>query len=862
MPIHLQRRSWIVLVALFALLAASAWWLLIRPIFWSAGGPAAPERFDRTVSGTAFVDRTEAAGFTHAHQKPYLDPKLDPIMTWVASIGAAAAAGDFDNDGWMDLYVTDSHKGRPNLLYRNRRDGTFQELGRQAGLAEVNDDSGTSMDSVWGDYDNDGRLDLFVVKWGRDHLFHNNGDGTFTDVTALAFRDENGAPGSPWANGASAVWVDYDGDSWLDLYVGNYFAPFDLWHLEHTRIMHDDFEKARNAGRNFLFRNNRDGTFTELAAKLHLDDPGWTLSVGHGDIDNDGWPDIYCANDFGSDQVFLNLGDGTFRNITEEAFGEDTKKGMNVDFGDFDGDGWLDIYVTNITTSEYLKEGNMLWYNDASSQQGVPLFVDVSAETMTFDGGWGWGAKFFDFDNDGDQDIVTVNGFISAGEGNYWYDLASWTVTGEDVSDALNWPPIGNRSFSGHEATRLWRNEGELMFTEVARQAGIDDRSDGRGAVVFDYDNDGDLDLYLANQGMKPVFFRNDLGASGHWLGLRLVGRPDAGSNRDAVGARVTAVTASGPQIRELDGGNSYCGQSDRRIYFGLGDQRMVDRLEIRWPSRRVQVIHNLRADQILEIEEPVELEEVASLIPTSREPRADPSPESGPAAAAALAPGEIEAILSGFEKRVSQQPGDLILAGKYRLECVKLGQQERSVRFFERLAEKHPAVPNVRLQLSASYVDKIPSCGGMATVVCKGTLARRALDQMDMLLADEDNWWPAVHSRAMNHLHWPRALLHSVASARDFRKLIEIQSAEGKPDQRSYYVRAYVGLGDALVKDGKFAQARKAWNEGLALYPGNRDLQGRLALVTSEEALEFVEKVRNLEQQIDTDFSFVISPQ
>ncbi|MEE8583403.1 MAG: FG-GAP-like repeat-containing protein, partial [Acidobacteriota bacterium] len=663
------------------------------------------------------------------------------------------------------------------------------------------------------------------------------------------------------ANGASAVWVDYDGDSWLDLYVGNYFAPFDLWHLEHTRIMHDDFEKARNAGRNFLFRNNRDGTFTELAAKLHLDDPGWTLSVGHGDLDNDGWPDIYCANDFGSDQVFLNLGDGTFRNITEQAFGEDTKKGMNVDFGDFDGDGWLDIYVTNITTSEYLKEGNMLWYNDASSEQGVPLFVDVAAETMTFDGGWGWGAKFFDFDNDGDQDIVTVNGFISAGEGNYWYDLASWTVTGPDVSEALNWPPIGDRSFSGHEATRLWRNEGELMFTEVARQAGIDDRSDGRGAVVFDYDNDGDLDLYLANQGMKPVFFRNDLGASGHWLGLRLVGRPEAGSNRDAVGARVTAVTASGTQIRELDGGNSYGGQSDRRIYFGLGDERVVERLEIRWPSRRVQVIRNLRADQILEIKEPAELEEVVSLIPTSRELRADPSPQSGPAAAAALAPGEIEAILSGFEERVSQQPGDLILAGKYRLECVQLGQQERSVRFFERLAEKHSAVPNVRLQLSASYVDKIPTCGGMATVVCKGTLARRALDQMDMLLADEDRWWPAVHSRAMNHLHWPRALLHSAASARDFRKLIEIQIAEGKPDQRPYYVRAYIGLGDALIKDGKFAQARKAWNEGLALYPGNRDLQGRLALDSSDEALAFVEKVRNLEQQIDTDFSFVLSP-
>ncbi len=859
MPFHPRRRSWIVLAAFSVLLTASIWWFLIRPIFWSGGGPAAPDRFDRSVTGTAFVARTEAAGFTHVHQKPWLDSKLAPIMPWLASIGAAAAAGDFDNDGWIDLYVTNSQKGRPNFLYRNQGDGTFKEVGLQAGLADVNDDSGASMDSVWGDYDNDGRLDLFVVKWGRDRLYHNNGDGTFSDVSAQAFRNEKGAAGSPWANGASAVWVDYDGDSWLDLYVGNYFAPFNLWRLEHTRIMHDDFEKARNAGRNFLFRNNRDGTFTEVAARLQLDDPGWTLSVGHGDIDNDGWPDIYSANDFGTDQVFLNRGDGTFRNITSEAFGEDTKKGMNVDFGDFDADGWLDIYVTNITTADYLKEGNMLWYNDASSEQGLPLFVDVSAETLTFDGGWGWVAKFFDYDNDGDQDIVSVNGFISAGEENYWYDLASWTVAGQDVTDALNWPPIGNRSFSGYEATRLWRNDGDLIFTEAAVQAGIDDRSDGRGAIVFDYDNDGDLDLYLANQGMKPTFFRNDVGAGGNWLGLRLAGRPEAGSNRDAIGARVTAVTASGSQIRELDGGNSYCGQSDRRIYFGLGDQMMVETLEIRWPSRRVQVMRNLRANQILEIEEPAELPEVVSLIPTSRETRAAHPSESG-LSEAALPAHEIEAILAGFEERVVKRPDDLVLAVKYRLECIKLGQQERSVRFFELLAESHPTVPNVRLQLSASYVDKIPTCGGMAAVVCKGTLARQSLDQMDMLLADEGKWWPAVYSRAMNHLHWPRALLHSAASARDFRKLIEIQSEEGRPGRFPYHVRAYIGLGDALVKDGRFDEARQAWSEGQALFSGNRDLQSRLALQTPDEALAFVEKVRNLEQQIDTDFSFLIS--
>ena len=681
-----NRRAAIVACLLFAVVGVVAW-RIVRPIFRSSGGPAAPEHFDRTAIGKSFVDVTAAAGFNHVHHQPDLDPKLEPIMAWVASVGAAAAAGDFDNDGWVDLYVTDSNKGEPNRLYRNQGNGKFTEVGSMSGVADVNNETGVSTDCIWGDYDNDGWLDLYVVRWGRDVLFHNNGGGSFTDVTDQAFRDENGEPGSVWANGCSAIWVDYDRDGQLDLYVGNYFAPFDLWHLQHTRIMHDDFEQARNAGRNALFHNNGDGTFTDVAADLELDDPGWTLSVGHGDINNDGEPDIYCANDFGTDQIFLNRGDGTFRNITGSAFGEDTKKGMNVDFGDFDSNGWLDIYVTNITTAEYLKEGNMLWHNDASGEDGTPIFLDISTETGTYDGGWGWGAKFFDFDNDGDLDIVSVNGFITAGKGNYWYDLASWTVTGQDVSDARNWPPIGDRSFSGREATRLWRNDSNQRFVEIAGPAGIDDRRDGRGAVVFDYDNDGDLDLYLANQASPPAFFRNDVGATGHWLGLRLIGRPAARSNRDAIGARVTVVTSQGPQIRELDGGNSYCGQSDRRIFFGLGDAVSIRTLEIRWPSGRIQVMHDQRVDQMISVEEPAELPEVASIIPTTREASRLPVSSSDDSARISLSPTERDELLTRLEQQIRNRPDDLAAASKYRGQCIELNEHERSVRFFEQLA-------------------------------------------------------------------------------------------------------------------------------------------------------------------------------
>ena len=854
------RRLAIVGGALFVV-TATVVGAIVYPIFRSRTGPAAPAAFAPSERATAFVEVTTDAGIRHTHHKPNLDPKLDPIMNWVASVGAAAAAGDFDNDGWMDLYVTDSRKGEPNRLYRNQADGTFVDVAVEAGVAHLNDDSGTSMDCVWGDYDNDGHLDLFVVKWGRDHLFRNQGNGTFVDVTATAFRDENGKPGSPWANGCSAIWVDYDGDARLDLYVGNYFAPFDLWNLEHTRIMHDSFEKARNGGRNFLFHNEGDGTFTEVASRLGLDDPGWTLSVGHGDLNNDGWPDIYCADDFGPDQLFLNRGNGTFENVTDAVIGQDTKKGMNVDFGDLDNDGWLDMYVTNITTAEYLQEGNMLWHNFGVGPDGSLTLVDVSLETGTYDGGWGWGAKLFDYDNDGDQDIVSVNGFITAGEGNYWYDLATWTVTGEDVTNALNWPAIGDRSFSGHEALRLWRNDGDQHFTEVAARAGIDDRRDGRGVVAFDYDNDGDLDLYIANQDAEPILYRNDVGSRSHWLAVKLVGAPSAGSNADAIGARVTFVTASGMQIRELDGGNSYCGQSDRRVFVGLGDEYIVRKLEVRWPSRRVQVLTNVRADQVLTIEEPADLPVVTSLIPTRRSGTAVPEPPQEAVPEFVLSREEREAMLTQLEAQVTRQPHDLAAASKYRAQCVGWGEHKRSTRFFEALADRHATIPNVRLQLSAAYIDEIPTCGGLAAIVSKGTFARRSLDQLDMLINADPQWWPAVYARAMNHLHWPRALRHSAAGAVDFRRCIELQKDSGSPNGRSHYVRAYIGLGDALAKDGDFAEARKAWQSGLDAFPGNQSLTQRVALDTQAEARAFVENVRNLEQAIDTDFSFLLDP-
>jgi tetratricopeptide (TPR) repeat protein len=812
-----------------------------------------------------FVDVTEEVGITHVHRQPTLDPKVANIASWLSSVGAAAATADFDGDGWLDLYVTDSERGRPNHLYRNNGDGTFTNVAAKAGLADLNGPQGASMDCVWGDYNNDGRPDLYLVRWGNDSLFRNNGDGTFAEVTGELFRKRDGSPGMEWANGNAAVWLDYNLDGRLDVYVGNYFKNHDLWDLETTEIMHDDFEQSRNGGRNALFRQNADGTFTDVAPELGLDDPGWTLSVGSGDVNNDGWPDIYVADDFGPDQLFINLGGGTFENATEYAVGFDTKKGMNAEFGDFNNDGWLDIYVTNITTDEYLKEGNMLWYNNGPGPDGRVTFTDMSVEAGAFNGGWGWGAKFFDYDNDGDLDIVSLNGFISAGAGNYWYDLATWTVEGVAPTDATAWPPIGDRSFSGHEKTRLWRNDTLYTFTERAVELGIDDARDGRGAVVFDYDNDGDLDLFVANQNDKPNFYRNDGAARdtgkgvNHWLGVKLVTRSGLPVNRDGIGARVSIVTAGGRQIRERDGGNGYSGQSDPRLFFGLRGESKVDLLEVRWPDGGLQYVENVAADRYITIEQdPAQYADRVAIAPIQPTPRAAPDAREV-RVAADLDPAKIEQLLGSMEEKLRAAPDGWSLGSAYRARCAEYALHDRAIKFFEKVAADHGDHLPTQVQFSCTYVDKIPTCGGIAAVVSKGTLANNSLKQLNRVLERHPDLWVGYYCRAMNHLHWPKSLGHSDDAADDFRKCIDLQAADAAgPAARPHYVRAHVGLGDALTKDKEYAKAREAWRTGLTLFPDHPDLLARLATEGDDAQLDFVESHRSLEAAIDTDLSFL----
>jgi hypothetical protein len=599
-----------------------------------------------------FTEVASESGCQNHHTMVKLSDRFANIMPWLSSVGAAVAAGDYDGDGFADLYVTNSGAGDPNRLYHNLKDGTFEEVAAQAG---VDRPGGASMHSVWGDIDNDGDLDLYVTKWAATNtLYENRGGGVFADIT------ERAGVGY-WGYGNGATFLDFDRDGHLDLLVGNYFAAAvedpatgklvrnDLWNPVTTRVMHETFTHAANGGRNVLYRNRGDGTFIDLTDQAGLHFNGWTLAVGSADLDNDSWPDLYLANDFGPDELYFSTGaledPPRFRPFIDGSghpgIGADWWKGMNVDFGDVDGNGYFDIYVTNILAHKYkTDEGNMLWLNLADSQApGRPSrrsFRNVAPESGVDEGGWGWGAVFADFDLDGLLDIFAVNGFVTGDpERTYWYQLQEMvTQTKNQAADAADWPPMGDRDLCGYERSRLFLQHpapkppdgaasGDVpQFVEVAERTGIDDLLNGRGVAVFDLENDGDLDIYVANQGAPSCLYRNELRGTDrgtpHWLGLELVGRPEQrwegktvitaiggremATTAGAVGARVELTANGRRQVRDVPGGRGFASQSSPRLIFGLGDGPVtLEQLDIFWPSARRQKLAGAELASLLD---------------------------------------------------------------------------------------------------------------------------------------------------------------------------------------------------------------------------------------------------------------------
>lgn len=544
--------------------------------------------------GFRFSDVTLAAGIDFVHRQAEVDARIANIAPHVVGVGAGVSVVDANGDGLPDLYFTTSRFGQANALYINNGDGTFRDVAREAGVADLNAPGvGVSMGAVWGDYDNDGYEDLLVYRYGKLSLFRNLGDLRFRDVTKEAGLDR-------WVNSNGAIWFDYNRDGLLDLYVTAYFrSDVDLWNLATTRIMHSSFEFADNGGKNLLFHNLGNGRFEDVTDRMGVGSTRWTLAAASADFNDDGWPDLYLANDYGPEELFLSDSGRRFT-LARAGLEQDSKSGMSVTLGDVHNRGRLDVLVTDISEKGYLFQGNNLRLNLLDE---LGRFENIASGPLV-DAGWAWGAQFGDLNNDGTNDLFIANGFISANKDkSYWYSMSKIAGANRNVfEDARSWPPIGDASLSGYERSRVLLNRGDAGWDDVAERVGVTDVFDGRAVAFADLFGTGSVDVIVANQGARPVVYRNDVDPGNHWIELKLIG---TAGNRSAIGAEVIAEFGGRRQRRIVDGGLGFAAQNDRRLHFGLGSRNGVDRLTIRWPSGAIQTLGHLDGDQLHVITEP-----------------------------------------------------------------------------------------------------------------------------------------------------------------------------------------------------------------------------------------------------------------
>ena len=559
----------------------------------SIGAAVAAERYGFNLQEVA-----QTSGVNFVHQAPTLDKQLDHIMPQVASMGAGVSIVDFDRDGWSDIYVTNSGEGSRNALFRNMTDGSFKDVAADLGIADVNQlGTGVSMGAVWGDYDNDGYEDLFLYKWGKPELFHNDAGQKFSRVTDKAKLPE-------WVNANTAIWFDYDRDGRLDLFLGGYYSEdVNLWHLKTTRMMPESFEYARNGGRKYLFRNLGDGSFEEVSQKVGIDTRRWALAAAAADLRGSGNVDLFIANDYGISELFFNDGK-QFREVGKETgVGFSPKSGMNASIGDVLNQGRYSIYVSNISEEGVLIQGNNLWVpRDGTS--GDSLRYDNLARAMDVEiGGWSFGAQFGDLNNDGTLDLYLVNGYISADRDlNYWYDFSK--IAGGNstiISDAAHWPAMDGRSLSGYQQKKVWLNDGAGKFVDVAQAVGASDLYDGRAVALVDLWNRGVLDVVVANQKGPLLIYKNNVTPENKWIEFELEG---SASNRSAIGAEVRLFWNGRQQVQHVSGGSGFCSQNQRRLHFGVGRNPQLEKAEIRWPSGKVETIEKPSVGQTYKIKE------------------------------------------------------------------------------------------------------------------------------------------------------------------------------------------------------------------------------------------------------------------
>ena len=518
-----------------------------------------------------FRDVTQEAGILWTHQNGQTGKKF-----LIETMGGGGAFLDYDQDGLLDIYLVNSGSharsnhdlSSQNALYKNNPDGTFTEVTKEAGVSG----SGYGMGVAVGDYDNDGWTDIYVTGFGRNILYRNQNDGSFLDVTASA-----GVAVDLWST--SAAFFDQDNDGDLDLFVCVYLE----WDFDknvhcgeegHRSYCHPDFF---NPIASVLFRNNGDGTFTDISRSAGVDLPGKALGVVSGDVNGDSYADLYVANDAVANFLFMNQGDGTFKEtglLAEVAYGIAARpeSGMGTDFGDFDGDGRLDLVVTNIDN-----EMNNLYAN-----QGSGYFTDRTIPSGAGHVGLlqsGFGVRFVDYDNDGDLDLTILNGHVLDNIGHY--------------KSAVEYAekPLLLENRDGRFAS-MGGKAGEIWSRKLV----------GRALAVGDYDNDGDSDLLFVNNNEPVVLLRNDGGNQSAWLGLSLIG---SSSNRDAVGAVVRLKTNRREIVRQLHGGGSYQAGHDRRLIFGLQADEKMEEIRVSWPSGGSQKLPPLELRRYHTVVEP-----------------------------------------------------------------------------------------------------------------------------------------------------------------------------------------------------------------------------------------------------------------